>query len=159
MISADRVVQAEGYVVVTPEATAAQLRAGAGALVIRGKSGHGILAVDFDSKGGAVVSGLASPRAPLVLMVDGVARARGAAGADGRFAIPLDEPLSLADHRLEVVDGARQVSAAARLSPASPLSSGPYRAARTADGWRIDWLTPGGGLQSTLITLPDRIAA
>ena len=36
-------------------------------------------------------------------------------------------------------------------SPAAPLVYGPVRADRTPMGWRIDWMTPGGGVQTTLL--------
>ena len=149
-------VQSEGYLAVTPQGTAAQLRSGAGALVLGSRSAEpSILAVDFDSKGGAVVSGRASPRATLDLWADGVRQGRGTAGPDGAFSVALDEPVSLAEHRLDIVEGARRADLAAQLTPASPLNHAPYRATRTALGWRIDWMTPGGGLQTTL--LPVRI--
>jgi hypothetical protein len=34
---------------------------------------------------------------------------------------------------------------------ADPLADGPFRSQTTAAGVRADWMTPGGGLQSTLI--------
>jgi hypothetical protein len=34
---------------------------------------------------------------------------------------------------------------------AAPLVGGPYRATATPVGWRIDWITPGGGQQTTLL--------
>jgi hypothetical protein len=38
------------------------------------------------------------------------------------------------------------------VSPAAPLDASAFRATLTASGWRIDWLTPGGGVQTTLLT-------
>lgn len=152
MTDRGHLIQSEGYIAVTPEGAAAQLRAGAGALVLgsRGEA-PAILAVDFDSKGGAVVSGLASPHGAVEVWVDGERRARGQAAADGVFSLAPNEPLTLAEHGFEVVDGSRRAAARAALSLAAPLSRGPYRSERTASGWRIDWMTPGGGLQTTLL--------
>jgi len=152
MFDHGRAVQSEGYIAVTPRGTAAQLRAGAGALVMGERApGPAILAVDFDSKGGTVVSGRASPRAVVDLWVDGVRRGRGGAGPDGLFSVALDEPLSFDDHQMAIVDGARRAEARPRLTAPQPLSGGPYRATEAPGGWRIDWMTPGGGLQTTLL--------
>jgi hypothetical protein len=147
-----RAVQSEGYLAVTPEGEVAQLRSGAGARVLGDEEGDPvILAVDFDAKGGTVVSGRAAPRATLDLLVDGAHAGRGAAGADGLFSVPLDEPLTFADHRLSVVDGPRHAEIVADVSTAAAPTGSPYKAAATGSGWRIDWITPGGGLQTTLL--------
>ncbi|MDB5482710.1 MAG: hypothetical protein JWO83_3763 [Caulobacteraceae bacterium] len=152
MIENGHSIQSEGYVAVTPRGSAAQLRAGAGAVVLGDlRAEPAILAVDFDSKGGTVVSGRAAPRAVVDLWVDGARRGRAATGPGGAFSLPLDEPLSFADHQLEVVEGARRADARPSLSPPAPLSAGPYRATLTPAAWRIDWITPGGGLQTTLL--------
>ena len=157
MVDHGRAVQAEGYVALTPGGGAAQLRAGAGAVVLAGRAETPVLlAADYDSKGGTVISGLASPRASLDLMVDGVRRARGRAGDDGAFSLPLDEPLGFADHQVQVVDGVRRGDAVVTLSPGQPFSARPYRATRAGSGWRIDWMTPGGGLQTTLLLNQNR---
>jgi hypothetical protein len=153
-------IQSEGYVAVTPHGSAAQLRAGAGAVVLGDpRPDPAILAVDFDSKGGTVVSGRASPRAVVDLWVDGVRRGRAATGPGGSFSLPLDEPLSFADHQLEIVEGARRAAAQPSLTPPEPLSAGPYRATLTPAAWRIDWITPGGGLQTTLLLARNGDAA
>jgi hypothetical protein len=163
MIENGRPIQSQGYIAVTPEGAAAQLRAGAGALVLANPradpGGPAILAVDFDSKGGTVVSGRAAPRAVVDLWVDGAHRSRAAAGPAGSFSVAIDEPLAFADHQLEVVDGGRRGEARPRLTPAQPLSGGPYRATLTPTAWRIDWLTPGGGLQTTLLLARNGDAA
>ncbi len=152
MIDGGHIIQSEGYVAIMPEGAAAQLRAGAGALVLGSRSDAPvILSVDFDAKGGAVVSGLASPHGAVEVWVDGERRARGQAAADGVFSLAPNEPLTLTEHGFEVVDGSRRAAVRAALSLAAPLSRGPYRSDRTPSGWRIDWMTPGGGLQTTLL--------
>jgi hypothetical protein len=152
MIEHGRTIQSEGYVAITPEGAAAQLRAGAGAFVLDGPGAEpAILAVDFDSKGGTVVSGRAAPHAVVDVWVDGERRGRTAAGPTGSFSVPLDEPLSFTDHQFEIVEGGRRADAGPRLSPPEPLTDGPYRATLTPAAWRIDWITPGGGLQTTLL--------
>jgi hypothetical protein len=152
MIENGRPIQSEGYVSVTPQGDAAQLRAGAGALVLGDRGAEpAILAVDFDSKGGTVVSGRAAPHAVVDLWVDGARRGRAPSDAQGSFSVPLDEPLVLADHQLEIVEGARRADARPPRAAAQALTGGPYRATSTPLGWRIDWITPGGGLQTTLL--------
>lgn len=146
----DRTVQAEGYVAVLPDGRAVRLRAGAGAMPLSTPAGGlRILAVDYDRDGGAVVSGQATPGAALVLRVDGV-DAQGKADATGHFSIAATEPLSPGSHQVLVAgDGeARLVLSAPQ---AGDMGGQPVKATREAGGWRIDWLTPGGGVQTTVI--------
>ena len=152
MIDGDRVVQSEGYLVLTGDGAAAQLRAGAGATVLGGRVDAPVIdAIDYDSKGGTVVSGRAAPHAALDLFVDGARQAGGRADDDGHFALALDEPQAFADHVLAIADGPRHIQVQSRLTIAPPLANGPYRALATPNGWRLDWVTPGGGLQTTLL--------
>jgi len=160
MIDNGRPIQSEGYVAVTPRGAAARRRAGAGALVLGDPhAGPAILAVDFDSKGGTVVSGRAAPHAVVDLWVDGARRGRAPTDAQGSFSMPLDEPLVFTDHQLEIAEGARRADAHPRLAPAEALTGGPYRATSTPEGWRIDWTTPGGGMQTTLLLAQNGGAA
>jgi hypothetical protein len=142
-----RSIQAQGYVAVTPGGVAL-LRAGGGAVVFAppGRNAR-ILALDFDRKGGAVVSGIGPPNGPVKVSVDGAVGGSMNAGADGRFSLALDQPLAAGAHHLEV--GAAGVDAA--INPSPPLTNGPFRAERGGDLWRIDWMTPGGGMQTTLL--------
>ena len=146
-----RTVQAQGYLAVTPDGLVAQLRAGAGAEVLRPGPPLRILAVDYDRKGGAVVSGADRPGATVALSADGLQRGRIAVNHDGRFAMALDEPLAPGPHRIEADDGGARAAVSLSVTPAAPLTGGPFRAGREAGGWRIDWLTPGGGGQTTFL--------
>jgi hypothetical protein len=38
-----------------------------------------------------------------------------------------------------------------QVSRAAPLAQGPLRSQITHAGLRLDWLTPGGGVQSTIL--------
>lgn len=152
MIDGDRAIQSEGYVLLTAEGAAAQLRGGAGTVVLGSPVVAPVIdAVDYDAKGGAVVSGRAAPRATLALFVDGARQSQGRADGAGRFSLPLDGPQTFSDHTVEVADGGRRARVQLRLTMAAPLMGGPYRAISTPAGWRIDWVTPGGGLQTTLL--------
>lgn len=152
MVEGEHVIRAEGYLVVTPRATAAQLRAGAGARVLGPPAASArIEAVDFDRKGGAVISGLGAPGERLSLSVDGAPRGRLTAGTDGRFSLALDEPLAVGARHLDVSDAHGVSGWVVEVSPAAPLADSAFRATRAASGWRIDWLTPGGGVQTTIL--------
>jgi len=152
MTQADRTVQAEGYVLVTPEGGLALLRAGAGAFVMGVESiSPRILAVDVDPQGGAVISGVGSPGAGLGARVDRTPRAVGQADDTGRFFLSLSEPLAMGGHDIQVSGEGGEQKIALAVSPAPPLAEGPVRATRMDNGWRVDWITPGGGMQTTYL--------
>jgi hypothetical protein len=147
-----RTVQAEGYVMVADDGEVALLRAGAGARRVAAESsGPRILTVDVDREGGAVVSGVASPGAGLNVRVDRVTRGGGRTDDDGRFNISLTDALAPGVHDIQAAGEGGETAVAVAVSTAAPLVYGPVRADRTAGGWRVDWLTPGGGIQTTYL--------
>ena len=150
-----RTMQAEGYLAVTPEGLVAQLRAGAGARVLAAPGPLRILSLDFDRKGGAVLSGGGRAGDAVSILADGALRGRANVDADGYFTLALQEPLTQGLHRMEVVDGADRIGTSANVTAAEPLINEPFRANRIAEGWRIDWITPGGGAQTTLLLSPQ----
>ncbi|WP_165186611.1 Ig-like domain-containing protein [Caulobacter soli] len=146
----DRTVQAQGYLMVTPKGAAVLLRAGAGAEVMGQTSpSPRILAIDYDRGGGAVVSGVGTPGAGLGVRVDRTTRGEGKVGEDGRFSISLDHPLETGTHAVQVAGEGGEQLVIIDVSPALPPSGGPVRSTLLAAGWRVDWMNPGGGLQST----------
>jgi hypothetical protein len=146
-------IEAEGLVAVLPGApTVALLRAGAGADAFDpGKPGLRILAVDYDSGGAAVVSGRAPASSPMRILVDGVPAVEAAAGADGRFSQILPKPLTPGLRHLEVVTSKAVAAVQITVTPPTLPKDGPYQAVAVGAGWRIDWTTPGGGPQTTLL--------
>lgn len=147
-----RTVQAEGYVMVAEGGDVALLRAGSGARRLAGSaSSPRILAVDFDREGGAVVSGVAAPEAGLNVRVDRVTRGGGQADDAGHFFISLDRPLTPGVHDIQVAGEGGETALTVSISAPVPLVSGPVRAERAPQGWRVDWMTPGGGVQTTLL--------
>jgi hypothetical protein len=149
-----RRVDAEGLVAVLPGApTVALLRAGAGAEVVRapGKEPVRILAVDYDQTGGAVVSGRAGAASPVRVTVDGQVAVEGAAGPDGRFSLTLPKPLGPGQRRLQVLTPQGAAEAEVAITPPAAPKDAPYTAAAEPFGWRVDWITPGGGPQTTLL--------
>ena len=148
----ERTAQAEGYVLVTAEGEVAQLRAGSGALVLsRASNAPRILAIDYDRDGGAVVSGVAAPGVDLALRVDRASRGETKSDAKGRFLIALAEPLKPGSHDFEVAGRGGEDRRQVETTMPARLASGPYAGARTDFGWRVDWMTPGGGEQTTLL--------
>jgi hypothetical protein len=144
-------VQAEGYLAVAP-GLAAQLRAGDGALVLTPqRASLAVTALDFDRKGAAVVSGRAPRGAAISLTMDGKAVGEVAADAEGAFTFDLGEPLSPGLHDIRVADGALSSVVQADATPGDPPASGPFTASPMGSGWRIIWMPPGGGIQTTLL--------
>lgn len=152
-VSADsggRRVQAQGYLLVGPRGQAALLRAGAGALRLDRPAGPRIAAVDFDADGGALVSGWAAAGTDVAIRLDGRSAGEARADANGRFSFAISR-LSGGAHRIEATGVAFIDEIALDASPAAPLADWPLRSQLTRQGLRADWLTPGGGVQSTLL--------
>lgn len=148
----ERRVNAEGYLVLTPDGRAAELRAGGGARVLAPASRPPvILAIDYDSDGGAVVSGVGTARADVGLRVNRTAAGNSTVGEDGRFAIALGRPLTAGSHEFEVAGEGGEDLAVAATQRSGGLGEAVYRATPSDGGWRIDWRTPAGGLQTTLL--------
>jgi hypothetical protein len=147
-----RVVQAESYLAIVPVSVAVQLRSGDGAVVLgSGAPRIAVTALDVDRKGGAVLSGRAPPGATVDLLVDGAPRGRATADATGRYALDLDAPLQPGDHELEAASGTAKVTVDAPLSNLPQPTQGPFAADRAGETWRIVWITPAGGVQTTLV--------
>ncbi|HXQ09436.1 MAG TPA: hypothetical protein VN805_00395 [Caulobacteraceae bacterium] len=147
-------VRGVGYLAVVPSPgqPAVVLRAGTGAEALAAPSAAPkISAVDFDVSGLVVVSGLARPGSAVRLSVDGAGGVDGHANTQGRYTLTLTTALKAGDHQLAVQSPLGQAAARFHISPAGPISGLPFRGARQSNGWRIDWLTPAGGEQTTLV--------
>jgi hypothetical protein len=148
--------QAEGYVVVTPQGQAALLRAGAGARRIDRAARPGLRAIDFDRGGGVEVSAAAPAGAAILLHLDGRLAAQGVADAAGHYDASLPTPGSSTairpgTHQVQVSGDGFSDTVAFQVSPSAPLAQGPARSQLTGAGLRVDWMTPGGGVQSTIL--------
>lgn len=150
-----RTVQAEGYVLTTPEGAVALLRAGGGSEPLAGPSdAPRILAVDYDQEGGAMISGVGRPGAGFGLRIDRATQGAGKVDAQGRFQLSLAQPLSTGVHAIQVAGEGGEHMVRVEVSPHPVLTAGPLHAERIADGWRADWMTPGGGVQTTVLFDP-----
>lgn len=149
--SAGRRVQAEGYLLVGPKGETALLRAGTAALRLDRPPGSRIAAVDFDPEGGALVSGWAAAGTDVAVRLDGRVVGEARTDSDGRFNFAIAR-LSARAHQIEAtgVGFTDDVGLDARPSP--PLVDGPLRSQLNGHALRVDWLTPGGGVQSTILT-------
>lgn len=147
-----RVVQAMGYLFVAPDGAVARLRAGGGSQMLSpAASGLPEPALDYDSQRAATFSGRLAPGEAVSLRVDGVERGQGAAGASGRFVLALNQPLAAGAHDFDLAEPSGDVRFSADIDAPARLDRALFSAARTALGWRIDWVTPGGGEQTTLL--------
>ena len=148
---AGRQAQGQGYVVVTPEGPAALLRAGAGAVRLDPQRLPALGAVDFDNGGGLVISGVAPPSSLVFLRIDGRQVAEARVDAAGHYVIALTQPIGGGAHTLEVAGDTFVSRGQMEVARAAPLAAEPLRSQLTRGGRRIDWLTPGGGMQSTVL--------
>jgi len=57
----------------------------------------------------------------------------------------------LGRHEVRILGDNFDLDATIDSTAAGDLGGAPFRTLRTSDGLRVDWLTPGGGLQSTWI--------
>jgi len=144
-----------------PGRTAAILRVGGPSQALSDVQGAPqVTAVDYDSGGGAVVSGLAKPGAPVRLTVDGTVAGEVKPDADGRYSVSLAGSLPMAAHEAvaQSTGGLRRTTFEAGAQ--SSLAGGvPFHGGRIASGWRVDWSTPGGSEQTTLVLDPPADAA
>ena len=60
-------------------------------------------------------------------------------------------PLRPGAHVIEAASGNERASAAFEASYSRTLAKPPFTASRASAGWRIDWMTPGGGIQTTIL--------
>lgn len=148
MTTAGRRTQAEGYLLIGPR-QAAVLRPGAGALRLEPRPA-GIGAIDFDRQGAAMISGTAPAGSSLSVRMDGRFASEARADPAGRFSFVLPS-LTAGPHRLEVAGDGFTSGATIDATPPHPLVDGPLRSQFSDAGLRADWLTPGGGVQSTVL--------
>jgi hypothetical protein len=157
MSTGGQVVQAVSYLFIAPGAGIAKLKAGGGTQApLPPGDGVAALALDYDNQHAATLSGVAPALQTVALHVDGVERGQAAANAQRRFVLQLSEPLTPGPHQFDLAgigDGAEERFSLTIDDPAA-LGGAPFVASRTSDGWRIDWITPGGGEQTTLILGP-----
>jgi hypothetical protein len=154
-----QVVQAVGYLFIAPDGAVARLRTGGGTQASTPTApGLAALALDYDNQRAATLSGVSGPHETVIVRVDGVERSQARADAGGRFVAAL-QPLTAGAHQFDVMGATQQIHFAATVDTPQTPASAPYTAKREGQGWRIDWRTPGGGGQTTLILGPSEAGA
>lgn len=148
-----RLVRARGYVALLPSPgpAAVELRPAAAAAPIASGVGMSILTLDFDASGVAVASGRARPGQVVRMLLDGIDAGENRADAVGIFDVTLSQVLRPGTHELVAQAAGGEARARFQASPPAPVASGFFSASRVQDAWRITWVTPGGGVQSTVV--------
>ena len=155
-----RVVQAVDFLFVVPDGSVVRLRAGGGTRAASpAKPGLAALALDYDNQRAATLSGVAGPNEAVTLRVDGVERGQASADSGGRFVLPLSQQLAAGSHDFDLAGAAQEARFTVSVNAPAPLGKARFAAARAGQGWRIDWLTLGGGEQTTLILGPPGAAS
>lgn len=151
-----RIIQAEFYVALLPDAQVpvVLLRAGTGAQTLASGTAFAITTADFDNAGGLTVSGFAPAAKPIKASVNGSQSIETFVGADARFSIGLTGSSSAGVRQIQILSGIDQRTltldvSAHRLAPGTLADT-----TRLVGGWRIDWTTPSGGVQTTYIQNP-----
>jgi len=153
--SEGRVVHVDGALILLPAPGLPLVvaRPGYGAAPVAAFKGKpAIVALDYDSGGGAMVAGVARPGALVRLFIDGQPEGESHADGQGRFSAPaVKHPITPGVHevRVETSDGA--VMVAAQVARTDPLGTSIYRPVRVEDAWRLDWRAAQDGVQSTLV--------
>ncbi|MEJ0065269.1 MAG: hypothetical protein WDM85_07300 [Caulobacteraceae bacterium] len=152
-------VQAVGYLFIAPDGAVARLRTGGGTQASApAKAGSRPWRSTTTTSAPATLSGVSGPHESVIVRVDGVERSQARADAAGRFVAPL-QPLTAGSHEFDLMGATQQIHFTATVdAPATPATA-PYTARREGQGWRIDWRTPGGGGQTTLILGPSEAGA
>lgn len=153
-----RLVRARGYIALLPPpgAPAVLLRPGAGPHALGGARAKPLVtAVDYDRGGAGVVSGLAGAGQVVRVQLDGADAGEGRSDGTGAFSVSLSEMLKPGPHKVVVRavndQGPDQAAEAAfQVGPPPSEIKPPMTATRLDDGWRLDWVTPGGGVQTTI---------
>ena len=148
-----RPLRARGYLAVLPlpQPNAAVLRPGTAAAPLGPRQAVQISAVDFDGAGAAMASGVAAPGEAVRLALDGAYAGEDMADGRGRFTVSLTGVLPAGAHTLAAATHSGRAEAAFEAGPAAPIAVPPFNARRLDRAWRIDWMTPGGGIQTTLL--------
>ncbi|MDQ0463852.1 hypothetical protein QO010_001623 [Caulobacter ginsengisoli] len=151
MTHGQRTVVGEGMLMLAPDGRSAELRPSSASKVLAPVTASPrIFSVDFDGGGGAVIGGVATAGSGMNIRVDHRASGNVTVDAQGRFVAAIGR-LSEGSHLIDVSGEAGQDQIVISASRAAPLAGGQFRATRLDRAWRIDWMTPAGGLQSSIV--------
>ena len=150
---AGRLVRATGYIAVLPAPgpAAAMLHPAAPASLPSDDPARGLTAVDFDASGQAMASGRTVADETIRLVLDGGEAGEDRADSTGVFSAALSQALKPGTHVLVMMGDRPGSSETFTMARAARVATPPFDAVRLDGAWRIDWLTPGGGVQSTVL--------
>ncbi len=98
-----------------------------------------------------MVSGKATPGASVRLTLDGIEAGEDRTDANGVFTVSASPALRPGPHLLEAITTNARTAQSFEAAHTHALAKPPFAAAHTPAGWRIDWMTPGGGIQTTVL--------
>lgn len=156
-----RVIQAEFYVALLPDpqVPVVLLRAGTGAQTLVKRGSFDITTADFDGAGGITISGFAPAGKSIKAIVDGAVASEALVGVDGRFTLGVIGPPLGGKCIIKLSIGDSSLTLNLDISPHKLKAGNLFDTVRLFDGWRIDWTTPSGGIQTTFIQSPEVGAA
>ncbi len=147
-----RLMQAEGRLFVPPSnpQKAVMLRPGLPSQPVHGDADP-ISILDFDNTGALVLTGKVAPRTEVTLGVDGQGITTATSDATGLYymQVHVAPPAAGAKISLNVQAGSVNAQRAFDFSPADPKAGD--RITPADSGWRVDWVLPGGGMQTTVV--------
>jgi hypothetical protein len=113
----------------------------------------GVAAIDLDGEGGGLLSGQAPAGTDVAISLDREAVTEVRTDDSGRFAETLPR-LTPGAHRIDATGAGFQETLRFEVAPPPPLVGASFRSQVSPEGLRVDWLTPGGGVQTTILTQP-----
>jgi hypothetical protein len=148
-----QLVRAIGYIAVLPAPgpAAALLRPAAAAVLPPGDPQRGIAAVDYDASGAAMASGRTAEGQTVRLVLDGKDAGEDRTDDLGVFSAALSQTLTPGAHVLGMAGDQLRGSASFSAPRTVQVATPPYDSVRMDGAWRLDWMTPGGGVQSTVL--------
>lgn len=147
-----REMHADGRLFVPPDVQdrAVLLRTGAPSLSIGGPQAP-LSVVDFDGAGALIISGRVAPATEVEVSVDGGPPATVQSGPDGIYHVKgqVSSPERGAQIVLNVHAGSTDVGRTLLFTV--PDADRGDQMSRVDGGWRVDWVLPGGGMQSAIV--------
>ena len=110
-----------------------------------------VAVIDYDRAGALAIAGRVAPTTTIEVVLNGEIRARTISDDRGFYTATtqIDPPGDTETaNTLSVVAGGKE---SARNFADSRIKADSDSITRFADGWRVDWVLPGGGMQTTLV--------
>lgn len=109
-----------------------------------------IAVADYDSTGGIAVSGHVAPDVTVNLVIGGTVIGRSQSDADGRYQVTGQIAAPTPTETGLAIEVATEKQSQTRTIPVSQPALGD-RITPIEGGWRVDWVLPGGGMQTSVV--------